>query len=207
MAALTKTTLASPYTAGDLTMKVTSASAGTGSAGFVKGSIIRVDNEFFKQTADAQGTVIPVRGGEQGTWCQSHNTLSAVFAGSGADFPSPPPGQATPVPVSASVNHATYSAAGAIAVPSTLQNVTVDLVAGSAVAMTLAAPTSAQEGMEMIIMAKDAFAYTVTSTGGFNAGGTGTDVGTFGGAIGDNLHIRAVNLLWNVISKVNVTLA
>jgi hypothetical protein len=83
----------------------------------------------------------------------------------------------------------------------------VELVTGTAGAFTITDPTSAQEGAEMVIMAKDAEAYTVTyATTGFNGGGSGSDVATFGGAIGDNFHIRAVNKVWNVLTKTNVTL-
>lgn len=208
MAVLTKTTLASAITAADFNqpIKVTSVSAGTGSQGFVKGSVIRIDNEFFKQTADAVGVMVPVRGGDQGSYCQTHAAGAAVFAGSGADFESAAPGTAVPIPPAPAWNHVTYNAAGAIAIPTTFQHLNVDLISGAASAMTLASPTSAQEGQEMVIMAKDAQAYTVTCTAGFNGGTTTTDVATFGGAIGDNFHIKAVNLIWNVLYLRNVTL-
>lgn len=76
-------------------------------------------------------------------------------------------------------------------------------------AMTIADPTAgADDGKRLAIVSTTANAHTVTyATTGFNAGTTGTDVGTFGGAKGDNLVIRAYGGVWYVESKVNVTLA
>lgn len=96
----------------------------------------------------------------------------------------------------------TYTAAGAI----TIQPGTVFLN-GTTLAMTLADPTTSQNGMVMTIMATNASAHTVTYTAGFNGGTTSRDVATFGGAVGDNLVIQAVNGVWWVISTRNVTLA
>ncbi len=74
-----------------------------------------------------------------------------------------------------------------------------------ALALTLGAPTTAQNGMIMVIVASTAQAHTVTNTAGFNGGTTARDVATFGGAIGDNIVIVAVNGVWWVISSRNVT--
>jgi len=202
MATLTATTLGAASATGDTSLRVVS------TTGFAKGKIIQVDGEFFKQTADAVGLVVPVRGGDQGTYCQAHGIGSAVFVGDGSDFANAPPGTAITFPAQPCWNVVTYGAAGAITVPPTKQNQVVELITGTAGAMTLATPTSAQEGIELLILAKDAQAYTVTNaTTGFNGGGGSTDVGTFGGAIGDGMHIKAINKVWVVISKTNVTLA
>lgn len=94
------------------------------------------------------------------------------------------------------------SADGAI----TIANGTVKVTKGSAAALTLAAPSTAQEGIRMLITAQTAHAHTVTVTAGFNGGGTGADVATFGGAVGDCMEIIAINQKWNVISLRNVSL-
>jgi hypothetical protein len=67
---------------------------------------------------------------------------------------------------------------------------------------------------QVLIQASDAQAYTVdngsannTSGSGFNNGGAASDVGTFGGARGDNFLIRAVVGKWQVDYVRNVTLA
>lgn len=77
---------------------------------------------------------------------------------------------------------------------------------GGALAMTLASPTLAQNGMVMYIIASTAQAHTVTYTAGFGGGTTARDVATFGGAINDELAIIAVNGTWWVLSTRNVTL-
>jgi len=73
-------------------------------------------------------------------------------------------------------------------------------------AMTIAAPTAAQAGRTLHIKSTTAQAHTVTFTGGFGGVGTGGDVATFGGAIGDGMSVVAVGVLWYIDSLYNVTL-
>lgn len=98
-----------------------------------------------------------------------------------------------------------YAVDGAITIAPRIAKITK----GSAAALTLADPSAAQEGTQMIITAQTAFAHTVDNSAGsgFNAGGAASDIATFGGAIGDTFHIAAINTKWNVISLRNVTLA
>ena len=65
----------------------------------------------------------------------------------------------------------------------------------SAAAMTLAAPTAADEGTKLIILARTAFAHTVTVAGGLGGNGAGVDVITFA-AVGDCISLVADNLVW-----------
>lgn len=196
--AITATTLGSACGVGDLSIKVASA---TGSA--LK-NVIQVDNEWMTQTAAADGTFLAVRRGEQGSYNVAHNAGAVVLMGLASDFPAAPPGTNVPIPVAPSWTVASYAAAGAIAIPTTKQNVFVKLSAGSAAAMTLADPTYAQEGQEMLIQAEAAQAYTVAGT--FNAGGGGADLATFGGAVGDTLHVKAVSLQWHALNLNGVTI-
>lgn len=199
--AITATTLSSAVAASDLTMKVASAT------GFVTGYVINVNGEYMAQTADADGTVIAIgRRGQQGTYNQAHASGSVVLVGKASDFPAAPPGAAIVTPNAPVWNVASYNAAGAITVPTTKQSMFVKLKAGSAAAMTIGDPGYGVEGVEMIIQAEDAYAYTLTNTTGFNAGGGGADVATFGGAVGDNIHIKAVSATWKVINLNTVTL-
>jgi hypothetical protein len=196
---LVVTTLAGAVTAADFNQTIRVASA-TGQA---KGNLINIDSEWLTQSVDSQGSVtLQVQGGKEGGYCQTHASGAVVFMGLPSDFPSAPPGSGTLQPVSPNWTSTTYTAAGAIAIPTTKQNVFVKLLSGAASAMTLANPTAAQEGQEMIIMAGDAQAYTVTNPGGFLGTTTSSDVATFNGAIGSALHIRAVNLFWLVISGI-----
>ncbi len=81
----------------------------------------------------------------------------------------------------------------------------VTIGSGSARAITLTAP--ALDGLELTFMAVTAQAHTVTSALGFNAGGSGKDVATFGGAIGDTFTVISFNGYWYVKTSTNVTLA
>lgn len=77
-------------------------------------------------------------------------------------------------------------------------------------ALTLADPTAdAHDGVEMTFISATANAHTLSNAAGsgFNAGGAGTDVGTFGGAKGDGITVVAYQGKWYVKTKTNVTLA
>lgn len=73
----------------------------------------------------------------------------------------------------------------------------------SAIAATLAAPTAAQEGQELVLSAGTAFAHVVTATGLIQDGVTGGAKNTWTSAafVGSSLTLRAYNLKWHVISK------
>ena len=102
---------------------------------------------------------------------------------------------------------AAYSAAGAIAIEN---HVALLTKSDGAAAMTLAVPSTAQNGTIIHILSTTAQAHTVTATTvGFNAGDAASDVGTFGGAIGDGFSVIAYGGEWYVINGINnnVTLA
>ncbi len=65
----------------------------------------------------------------------------------------------------------------------------------SAAAMTLAAPGAGDEGTQLTVMARTAFAHTLTVTGGIGGGGATKDVVTFA-AVGDAITLLADNLVW-----------
>ena len=99
------------------------------------------------------------------------------------------------------VNPETYDAAGTIAPD---RNV-IELRGSGVLAMTLPAPV--QHGATMFIVSTTANAHTVTYAAGFNGGGAGADVATFGGAAGDSLMLIALGGVWYVMNATNVTLA
>ncbi len=79
----------------------------------------------------------------------------------------------------------------------------------TAAALTLANPTAGTDDYkELTVISATAAAHTVDNSAGagFNAGGAASDVGTFGGAKGDNIRVVAYQGVWYVQSKVNVTL-
>lgn len=99
-----------------------------------------------------------------------------------------------------------YAADGAITKDPALLHVLTKTSAG---AYTLAAPTSSQEGMELIITAGTAYAHVVTATGLLDDGVTGgsKNTATFGAFVGSTLTLMAYNLKWIVVSKNVVTIA
>lgn len=100
---------------------------------------------------------------------------------------------------------AVYTTAGAIAEKSGI----VTIGSAGALAMTLAAPIDgSDDGKMLTIVAITAQAHTVTNTSpGFNSGGAGSDVATFGGAIGDSMILVAYGGVWHAVNLLNVTLA
>ena len=97
------------------------------------------------------------------------------------------------------------SASGAVVIKESTAVITKAGVA----ALTIADPTTGvHDGLEMTFISSTAQAHTLSNAAGsgFNAGGAGTDVGTFGGAIGDGITIFAYAGKWLVKDKTNVTL-
>lgn len=91
-----------------------------------------------------------------------------------------------------------YAADGAIAVESG----TAILTKGSAGAYTLAAPTTAQNGTQITIVAGTSFAHVVTGTNLFWAGETGGPFNkiTTAAFIGSAATVVAYGGLWHVVS-------
>jgi len=85
----------------------------------------------------------------------------------------------------------------------------VTLIGGTAAkAMTLAAPTTAQNGMIITISNNVSFAHTVTSTSNFYDGATGAkSLVTMAALRGASIMIMALAGKWHVLSTVNCTVA
>ena len=91
---------------------------------------------------------------------------------------------------------------------------TVLITKGTAATLTIAAPTAGvpakggHDGMRVTVLSTTAAAHTLTnSSPGFNGAGSGSDVGTFGAAIGNWITLEAYNGAWYVVGSLNVTLA
>lgn len=178
------TTLDGAITAGQTTVKLAS---GTGA---VVKKFIRIDDEFLVIQGIDNSPLLEVMRGQNGSAAVAHVTGAAAYIGLASDFP--------PIPAS---RQYTYSAAGAITKAPGLHI----LAGGAANAMTLAAPTGADEGMRLVIVAGAAQAYTVAGT--FNGGGGSADLMTFGGAIGDAFEVVARGSAWYILDSKNVTLS
>lgn len=75
-------------------------------------------------------------------------------------------------------------------------------------AMTLAAPATGDNRV-LIFDSTTAQAHTLTITAGLRGAGSGADVGTWGGAIGDGVTLYSYNGAWYVVpgTNLNVTFA
>jgi hypothetical protein len=80
---------------------------------------------------------------------------------------------------------------------------------GTAAALTLAAPTDVtDDGKTLTIVSTTAQAHTVTnSSPGFNGGGAGEDVATWGAAKGNAMTVVAYGATWYAVNLTGVTLA
>lgn len=196
--ALTRTTIAAAISADALTIPVTSAT------GFAAGNFIRVDNEYM-MVVSMTGTSISVRSrGDLGSAAVAHNILAPATTGLLSDLPNFPMGQAAQVDPNAQTI-VTASVDGALDIP--VQNTLVLVQKAGVCAMTLAAPTAAQDGLEVTILSATANAHTVTYTAGFYGDTTSSDVATFAAKVGASMTIKAQGGKWGIVSLANVTLA
>jgi len=97
-----------------------------------------------------------------------------------------------------------YPANGAI----TLASGVVKLSKTSAGAYTLAAPTTAQDDMYLIIFTSTAFAHVITATGLLDDGtATPKNTATFAATVGSSLTLQASSGKWKMLNKNNCTIA
>ena len=198
--ALAQTTLSGPCAVNDTAIRVLSLT------GLAVGQTILVDHEVMAQVGANQGPLVPVRRGLDGTVQAAHATGALLVTGLPSDFPAPGPGQTTtygpsaPDGMQAGWTYATYSVAGAI--PPTPG---VHVINGAAaIAMTLAAPSLAQEGATLTVVSKNLHANTLAGSPAFlgAAGGTGTFAAT-----GGSVQLKAVSGKWAVVAGAGVTFA
>lgn len=91
-----------------------------------------------------------------------------------------------------------YSAAGAITLPTPGNDMVAILNSTAALAMTLAAPTKDMDGSILTIIGNGKAAHTVSLPAGvgLGAGGSGVDVGTFGSGAQQSVTLMAANAVW-----------
>lgn len=195
--ALASTTLAAACGALDNLIVVTSAT------GFAAGSYCRVDAELMKIQA-VSGTNISVFRGIRGTQAIAHTIYSNVAVGTSAEFAAVASNIAVPT-LAVQPNIYTYAVAGAISLlPGTHR---IGASAAEIKAMTLAAPSVAEDGLELTIVGDSEYAHTVTATAGFYNDTTSSDVATFAAKKGASFTVFASGGKWMVKAAANVTFA
>ncbi len=82
----------------------------------------------------------------------------------------------------------------------------LDVTKASLCAMTIADPTTEQNGNILVITSRTAFAHTLTYTGGFFGAGTSYDAATWA-TTGGSITLQAVNGKWHILALYGVTIA
>lgn len=189
--ALTRTTLAAAMGGSDTVANVTAI------AGFTVGDHLRLDDEFVL-VQSILGTRVGIERGQCGTVATGHAALCPAIVGHPEDFP--------PVPAPRTY---TYTANATATIAPGLHRIYA--TGGAATTITLPDPTVGQDGLVLTFMCMDAVAHVVDNNlgggSGFNAGGAGADVCTFGAAIGNSITLVADNGNWNVLANTGGVLA
>ncbi len=183
--ALTSTTLSVACTATEDEVTLTSVS------GLVVGMRLLVNDEWMTVNA-IDGYEVAVERGVGGTLARAHGILSIAVFGYPYDF------HVRPRP-----KHLyTYGESGAITKEPGVHTIAKAGVA----AMTLKAPVADDEGIQLLIISKTAYAHTVTLDSGTFNNETHSEVLVFGGAIGDCIVLEVVGGYWCVALNKNITL-
>ena len=197
--ALTSTTLAAAAGANDTQIRVTSAT------GFAVGQVIRVDNEWMAQTAAANGTFIPVRRGLDGSAQVAHGILADVATGLNTDLPNPPIGGFVLAPQQP--HRITLGADTTLSATDITQNTTYVITKATAAAITLGAPSKAQDGLQVTFRSATAAAHTVTYAAGILGDAGSSDIGTFAAKVGAMVVLEANAGTWGAVSLSSVAFA
>lgn len=190
--ALTTTTLSSACAATDLSIVVASAT------GFAAGSTVLMDQEICKVAQSySTGTTIPLRRGLNGTVVQAHPKTANVTVGLATDFANPAAQTSVTYPIAGKARTLTsYSASGAIALPTGGTDAIAVINGTSALAMTIAAPTKDLDGSLLFVVSNGAANHTIQFTGGLSGAGTSYDVITVNSTAPIACVALACNGLW-----------
>lgn len=188
--ALYETTLASACAISDKQLVLASG------ASVAIGDELRVDGEVFQVAKSyvAAATIVPVLRGQQGTVAQAHGVTARVVGGKPVDFQNTvnPQTMSTYVIAGRARVVTSIGVAGAIPLPPAGADA-LTILNGTALAMTLAAPTKDLDGSVLTVIGASAAAHTITMTG--FTGGSLT-VATFDGTGKCNFSVIAFDEVW-----------
>ena len=165
-------------------------------APFAVGYEVRINGEIMQVTKGyvAGATIVPVLRGQCGTVATAHAITSRVVAGTQADWTQDnPPQTVVPYAIAGRARVVTsYGAAGAIALPPAGADA-LALINGTALAMTVAAPTKDLDGSVLTIAGVSAAAHAITFTG---LTGASLTVATFDATGKGNFSVMAMDEIW-----------
>jgi hypothetical protein len=213
--AITSTALSADLSASALTMAVASGTGFPTTGDTVPQSyVVRIDDEYMVAVTQPVAGTIKLRSrGYYGTAAVAHDTLARVLVSSNPqDFGPNPTAGDVPLPpyrpdmVTIGEDRTFTTAEIAAIARDTIYTITK----ATAAAITLVAPSKAQDGITLKFTSQTAAAHVITATALLaNAGAASpyTTATTANATIGGGLALQAQNGLWNVISAVNWTLS
>ena len=207
---LTTTSISAAIVAADLVIPVTSTSSGFPGVG-VKGTNqpIGIDGEWMLlDYVIASGLIKVKRRGDQGTYAQDHDILAPlVTSADPLDFPTLFPGSARQ---RSGIIEPILSIGQNGVIPIPQANTTFILDKATALASTtLAAPTSAQNGLRLTFTSQTAAAHVITATSllADAVSGSPHTTATFAAFKGASMTLVADAGLWNVVATTGVTIS
>jgi len=191
--ALTTTTLAAACAADASKLTVTSAT------GIAQNDILKIDDEILKVTKGyvVGSTIVPVLRGQSGTVPSAHQSGANLTHDTPDGFGDPSAQVVPSFPLAGRARTLTsYTAAGAIALPTPGSDAVAVINGTATIAMTLANPTKDMDGDILVIIGNGKSASTVTYTAGLGNAGSGYDVLTFQTAGQVACMLMACNGIW-----------
>lgn len=210
---ITGTTLSADLSATGLTMTVASGSGFPTSGGTTPQSnyLVRIDKEFMLAVLQPVANTIKIaQRGYNSTVAASHDILSYVEVSSApGDFANPPAGQTTPLPayipdMQTLGEDYTFTAAEIAAYGNQPRDFVI--TKATAIAVTLVAPSKAQDGLVLTFTSDTAALHVITATSLFASGGTSSPYTTAtcsNTKAGATMVLKAYNALWTVVSLQN----
>jgi hypothetical protein len=134
--------------------------------------------------------------------------LTSVAFGVGTEMPQLAPGYVIPAP-SDDRGVVSVGQDGTIAWNTIRRDTLVTITKATAAALTLEAPSAAQDGVTLTIVSATAAAHIVTATGLFDDGVTGgaKSAATYAAFVGASLQVQANRGHWAVVSLKGVAVA
>lgn len=208
--AITQTALSADLSATGLTMTVASGTGfPTSGATTPQAYLTRIDKEFMLSVLQpTSGVITLAQRGYNSTAAVAHDILAKVEVSSApGDFPEPSAGNSSPLPpylpsMTTIGEDITFTAAQVAAWGNQPQNFV--LTKATAAAITLVAPSKAQDGLTLVFTNLTAAAHVITATSllADAVSGSPHSTATFAAFIGSSLTLQAQNGLWNVIAAV-----
>lgn len=187
------TTLSGAFASSDQSLGVASAT------GIVAGYMWKCDQEWgVVLPTYVSGTSVPVRrGGQNGSVQDAHPSGANITFGLPSDFDNPNATVVVAYPLSGLRRKlVSYSASGAITLPTSGEDMIAVLNGTSTLAMTIAAPPKDIDGSMLWVVGNGAAAHTIQFTGGLSGAGASYDVVTVNATAPIALLALAVNGLW-----------